>query len=51
MPKTEMAALPPRIHYLFFFPFDFAAFFLAAIDITARSFPWCAYNRAARKSI
>lgn len=30
--KIEMAALPPRINYLFFFPFfDFTAFFLAAI--------------------
>ena len=35
MKKIEMAALPPRIHYLFFFPFDLTAFFfLAAIDIT-----------------
>jgi len=40
-----MAAEPPRIHYLFFFPFDFAfTFFLAAIDITAPTFQSWVYN-------
>jgi len=39
-----MAALPPRIHYLFFFPFDFTAFFLAAIGITAPTSPSWVYN-------
>jgi hypothetical protein len=34
-----------KFPYLFFFPFDFAAFFFAAIVITTPALPSCVYNK------